>query len=245
MRFNNYCLNEQTNKDVSTLIDIMCFMEGYKNNSVNEEIVSNIKDGLSNVMKKSGIHVKQSKGLIHILLSAEKGLEILVYHAFMVFYKYDDKQVEYHQEQAVKQLKKINKEDILDFLLKLDTLTLHIVSGPLHMIDALTGTHIWANVKQKAESIKKRATDAISSLESLKDKLEGKLKGQVQKYSNALRRVFDIGGHKKISEEIVGSDISTPDVKIGDKIDTDICPITGKKKKKKKNKKLRSILKNL
>jgi hypothetical protein len=47
------------------------------------------------------------------------------------------------------------------------------------------------------------------------------------------------------TEQTITSDIAEPDIKIGDiskrKVDTDICPITGKKKKK-KNKKLRKAL---
>ena len=57
-------------------------------------------------------------------------------------------------EAAKNVLKGLKKEDVLDFLLNLDMATLHIVSGPIHTIDAITGWHLWANVKDKAKGAK-------------------------------------------------------------------------------------------
>ena len=38
---------------------------------------------------------------------------------------------------------KISSSQLIDFLLKLDMLTLHAITGPIHMIDAVTGWHLW------------------------------------------------------------------------------------------------------
>jgi hypothetical protein len=146
------------------------------------------------------------------------------------------------KKKMIELAKSVKKEDVLDFLLKLDTLTLHLISGPIHELDAITGTHIWANIKNKAKSVTDAATDAIKKIESLKDHLEGSLKSQLQKYSNALRRLFGIGDFKKVSEgllrdETIGSDIAEPDIKIGE-------PVQRRLKKKKggcKRRRRRSI----
>jgi hypothetical protein len=67
------------------------------------------------------------------------------------------------------------------------------------MIDAITGTHIWANIQGKAKAGIDKAKQAIETLEQAKEDLTGKLKTQTQKYINALRRVFDIGDYKKLA----------------------------------------------
>lgn len=232
--------------DVYALLEFMIFIESYDNDMINEGIVSDIKNTLKKSFSKSGLHAKQTDGIIQQLLKSEKLVSSLLYHAFMSYYQYGHEQ-EQHEQEIKKLMKKIKKEDLIDFLLRVDTLTMHLITGPIHTIDALTGTHIWADIKGKVEPAKKRATAAIKSLEDLKNSVEGKLKDQVQKYSNALRRVFGVGGQKKfVSEETVGSDIASPDIKIGDK--AEICPITGKpkkKKKKKKNKQLRRMLRDI
>jgi hypothetical protein len=225
MRFNNFLQQEQTN----SLLEFIILMDISKD--INESIVSDIKSKLTNVLKSTGLHLKQGKGLIHHLINAEEHVAKLIYHAFMAYYKHPFEQ-QPHKEELKKHVKKVNKEDIIDFFLKLDQLTMHLITGPLHMIDALTGTHLWANVADAVKPVKEKARSAIRSLEELKHELEGKLKTQVQKYSNGLRRVFGVGNTKKVTESTVGADISgnngetNPDILIGD-----ICPITGKKRK--------------
>ncbi len=227
MKFKNYLDEDQ--KNINRMIEIVILMDSY---DVNEGIVQDIKGKLKSLLMKTGVHVKTGDGLIQQLSRATTNIGKFMYHAFMGYYNNDKS----HKDK-VKELKdSVSRQDILDFLLRLDMVTLHAVTGPIHMIDALTGMHIWADVKKKAEPVKKVAHKAITSLEQLKDKLDGKLKQQVQKYSNALRRVFDVGGHKKIAEEIVGGDIASPDIKIGDDADTTFTSRKqGKKKCTKKN----------
>ena len=216
----------------------MVFIESFDSGVINEGVMNTIKKGMSDVLKKAGIHVSQGEGLIQQLIKSEKYVSELLYHAFMGYYNYGSEE-NIHKDKVKTLIKKIHKENLIDFLLRLDVMTMHLVTGPIHMIDALTGTHLWADIKSKVEPAKERARKAIRSLEDLKDIVDGKLKGQVQKYSNALRRVFGVGNQRKIIEEIVGVDISgengenDPDIKIGD----DICSTTGKKKKKCKCKK--------
>ncbi len=224
MRFEQYIYRNETQE----LLEFILLIDSY---NLNEGIIQDIKTKLSDILKSSGLHIKQGKGIIHHLINAEKHISTLMYHALMSYYKHPSEQAP-HKIKLKELVSKVNKEDIIDFLLKLDTLTMHMITGPIHMIDAAVGTHLWANVSDSIGPAKEKARVAIKSLESLKNTLEGKLKNQVTKYSNALRRVFSIGNMKKVTEEIIGSDISgdngegDPDILIGDK-----CPITGKKRK--------------
>lgn len=218
---------DESTQDALLMLEMMIFIDECKNNDVEHLINEGFGDeakkwfdkikGLMTkqvkpIVKKSGIHIDTSKkGLLQYAAGAGKGTYQLLYHAVNAYYNNNNA-----SKIKVKELmNSINKEDLIDILLKLDTLTMHWVSGPLHMMDALTGTHIWANIQDKVQDTSKKATSAIQALEKLKNNLEGKMKQQLTNYANGLRRIFDIGGFGKVSEETTTPDIAEPDVKIG------------------------------
>jgi len=105
-------------------------------------------------MKKAGIHATKKKGLLDYIMKAGKHF----YKLFKAALKKDKKTV-------VELLnKEISKEELLDFLLKLDAATLHLISGPIHFIDAVTGWHIAANIESGAESAYNMVKSAYQSL---------------------------------------------------------------------------------
>ena len=248
MDYNKY-LKQNEYEDAFILIEGMAFIEACMDNTINEGVVDSAKvfltkigdifrDKVDKVANKAGLHIETKKGLLQYLSSISTGVAKLLYYAVDYYFNKNNES----KKKMIELAKSVKKEDVLDFLLKLDTLTLHLISGPIHELDAITGTHIWANIKNKAKSVTDAATDAIKKIESLKDHLEGSLKSQLQKYSNALRRLFGIGDFKKVSEgllrdETIGSDIAEPDIKIGE-------PVQRRLKKKKggcKRRRRRSI----
>lgn len=112
------------------------------------------------ILKKAGIHIKKGKGLIHYFKDIGKGL----YQFFIAAIKGDiDK---------IKELKdSVKKEDVLDFLLKLDTATLHLITGPIHSVDAITGWHIWSNVQKTKEETLSTMNVIKKALETIKNKI--------------------------------------------------------------------------
>jgi vesicle coat complex subunit len=222
--------NKGEYEDALILIEGMAFIEACMNNTINEGVVDSAKGFLNKigdifknkvepVAKKAGLHIETKKGLLQYLSAASTGVAKLLYYAVDYYFNKNEES----KKKMIELAKSVKKEDIIDFLLKLDMLTLHLISGPIHQLDALTGTHIWANIQNKTKNVTDAAKDAIKKIESLKDHLEGSLKAQLQKYSNALRRLFGIGEYKKISEgllrdETIGSDIAEPDIKIGEPV---------------------------
>ncbi len=215
-------------QDALIMIQMMMIIDECKNDNIDNLITEGFNDEtkkwfnkiksmftsqIKPIAKKTGLHIDTSnKGLLQYASGTSKGIYQLLYHAINGYYNKDNA-----SKLKVKELiQSIKKEDLIDILLKLDTLTMHWVSGPLHMIDALTGTHIWANIQSKMVDSSKKAQNAINALENLKNKLEGKMKIQLQNYANGLRRIFDIGGYGKITEETITGDIAEPDIKIGD-----------------------------
>ena len=232
MNYNKYLKNNNQDNysDAMALIECVVFIEACIDNTLNEGVVDSskaflskigdiFKDKVEPVAKKAGLHIETKKGLLQYLSSASTGVAKLLYYAVDYYFNKNEES----KKKMIELAKSVKKEDIIDFLLKLDMLTLHIISGPIHQLDALTGTHIWANIQKKTKNVTDAAKDAIEKIESLKDHLKGSLKPQLQKYSNALRRLFDIGGHKKVNEgilrdETIGSDIAEPDIKISEPV---------------------------
>jgi len=231
MGYNKHLKRTYNNEyiDAIILIEGMAFIESCHDNIINESVVKSSKEFLSKigdilnkkvdpVVKKAGLHIETKKGLLQYLAAATTGVAKLLYYTVDYYYNKNDKS----KEKMIELAKSVKKEDIIDFLLKLDTLTLHLISGPIHQLDALTGTHIWANIKNKTKNVTDIAKEAIKKVEDLKDHLDGRLRQQLQKYANALRRIFNIGEFKKVNEDkdieetTVGADVASPDIKIGE-----------------------------
>lgn len=71
----------------------------------------------------------------------------------------------------------VKKEDVIDFLLKLDMATMHLVSGPIHVVDAITGWDLWANVKHAASSAKSVYDEIKDALITAKNKIASYISG--------------------------------------------------------------------
>lgn len=121
---------------------------------------------IEDTLKKAGFKLHKSRGLIKYLTSAGSGVVKLMIAAIR-----GDKTGVQNIISSVK------KEDVVDFLLKLDMATLHIVTGPIHFINAVTGWDLEANIAGH-----KPATNLLN--------LVSKLIGQIK---------HNIGGHLKLS----------------------------------------------
>jgi hypothetical protein len=94
-------------------------------------------------LKKAGLHLKKQKGLLDYILKAGKTFYNLFKAAMM------------KDKKKVKEIlnTEISKEDLMDFILKLDQSTLHLLTGPLHFIEAVTGWHLAADVDSAVQGV--------------------------------------------------------------------------------------------
>ena len=237
MRLNNYIHGDVNITDVITALYIMenCHKLTQLNEGFMDSVSSlftGIKSAASSNPLVKGMDIE--KGLLHYMKDIGVGGSQMLYHAFNAYYKKDE-----DSKVRIKELAgSVKKEHIIDILMKLDVLTLHFVTGPLHIIEAVTGWNILSHIKGKIEGADKKAKSAIETIESLAKDLDDKLKSQLQNYANAIRRVFGIGEFQKVSEETVGADVAMPDKLIGDPNDPNAAmtrrnPLRKKKKKKK------------
>jgi len=158
MRFEQYLREEQY---VNAAIEIAILMEADSECKLDEsysfdEILNEktLRDKAKHILHKSGIHAAKSTGLIEYIFKGAKGLAKM----FIAAFKGD-------KEEVKRLAKSIKKKDVLDFLLRLDQATMHLITGPLHMIDALTGWHIWADM---ADTIEGAADIVIKSISTAK-----------------------------------------------------------------------------
>ena len=198
MRLQSYIKDDDLMSIIETLIIID---ECHKIGKLNEGIVDSIASAAKRVKeiitkKKPEVSklIDKEKGLVGYMKDLGLGGSQLMYHAFNAYY---NKNAE--SKAMVKELShSVKKEHVVDILLKLDVLSLHLVTGPLHIIEAVTGWGVMHHIKSKLEPVDKKVTSAIQSLESLKDALSGEIKVQMLRYTNALRRVFGVGNYQKI-----------------------------------------------
>ena len=146
------------------------FLYIMENENLLTEDTRMLEEGLEGFLHKFGVHVKKGDGLIQYLTKATVGTGQILLAAM----KGDKKRV---KEIA----SKLDRGTVLDFLLKLDQATLHVVTGPIHMIDAITGWHIGAEVKKKVGNAMHAIEKAIKELKSHVSKVFNKMPEKIEK----------------------------------------------------------------
>ena len=142
-----------------------------------------IKAKSAKLIHKLGLHTNQQKGIIQYLTSFGSVAGKLMLAAI----KGDTESVK-----KIIDTTKVTKEDFLDFLLRLDAVTMHFVTGPIHMIDAITGWHIWANIKDKTQTIETKISQTLKYLDDLKNSVSADIKKEFESYVNSFKEFFGL-----------------------------------------------------
>ena len=182
-RLQNY-LNK--NNDISRLIMVSEFIEMDINRL--DEGFSDIKRQLSGLLPKIGLGMDFKEGLIHQLSRASIHMSKFVWHIF----RYHITGNQESKEKIVELSQtKISREQFMDFLFKMDILTLSLFTAPLKMVDALLGWSIHPVVKNKTKDVMERGKQAIKQLmdvaKAVPEKLGKKLETNIKRIENLLR----------------------------------------------------------
>lgn len=113
------------------------------------------------MLKRVGFTTRQETGILQYLGAASVGIvEILV-----AALKGD--------KETIKEVSsRVTKEKLLDFFLKLDVLTLHLLSSPIHIIDAITGWDLHSNLRNTAtKGVKAVVQTFADAIKFIKEKL--------------------------------------------------------------------------
>lgn len=139
------------------------------------------------LLGKLGLKAHKGTGLIQILGKAGKNMAEMMWYAFKA--AKGDEAAKVKLAEILKT--KIKKEDVINFLYQLDMATAHLVTGPIHMIDAITGWHIAPNL-HSAASTTEIIRRAIKELEDASKKLVGAVKNKIVGYVGNIKSVMSI-----------------------------------------------------
>lgn len=157
--------------------------------SLEDEILTEAID-MKPLLKKMGLKAHKEKGLIDVLISSGK----IMSRFFVALLKAATGNEE--AKKTVKELsrKEISRSDIMNVLIKVDLITLHAITLPLHVLDAITGWEVVPDLlHSSSESISDNKNKVISALNSLLDVAKTtpkKITKKVNSFVNKLKTVF-------------------------------------------------------
>ena len=180
IKFKEYQMLQESTKiteDMEDKIALLMYLaendeminESYDMENLTEAQEILIVEGVNDWLGKIGMKLHKGDGIIDYILQFGKGAGQLIIAAIQ------------KDEKKVKGIAaSFKKEKLLDFLLKLDMATMHIVTGPIHFIDAVTGWDLMANLKGAAETAKDKLINFYNAMKKVKDSISVVLGGKRQ-----------------------------------------------------------------
>jgi hypothetical protein len=157
--FKEILIDNQNQKLIESDIMGLVYAMSLPKVAVNESLLT--ENAVNDFLSKFGLKFhKEGPGLIDYIKDFVKGTGKI----FVAALKGD-------KDEVKRIAQGITKEKVIDFLLKLDTATLHIITGPIHTVDAITGWDLWANVKSQAKKAGNIIHDVWKAIKELKDKI--------------------------------------------------------------------------
>ena len=169
-------------KAESDLLEMIEFME-CDFESLNEGL------DFKSALKKANVFSKDNTGLIATITRAGKTMGLFIWHALRSFAGNEESTAKITELSKTK----ITKQDLMNFLLNLDMITLHALTGPLHAIEAITGWpihHALTQAHSKTKDTTVAVLDALQKVQQATLKFPSKVKDKAQKFINKLRDTF-------------------------------------------------------
>jgi hypothetical protein len=192
-KLNTYAYTHDEITNMNALLEMAMFMEQDPARLDEAFNPASLAKAAGSLMKASGLHVKKGDGLMQMAMRSGKLMAQFIWYAIKAS-KGDKEAAEKVKEIANT---KITKEQVIDFILKLDMATAHILTTPIHTIDAITGWHIWANVKSKASTGFDKAKVALQQLIDVAKGVEAKVATQLQGYVQSIAQMLGLEGAVK------------------------------------------------
>jgi hypothetical protein len=190
-------IKDNTLLDGIELLNFVEHLDSTEFQELNEFSVAKLKGKIdfSAVFSKLGLSAQKERGLFAVMKSLGTHARELLFHAIKAWTGNAE------SKEMVKVLfhKPGVKDEIVEFLLKLDMLTLHTITGPLQIIDAITGWNIVSNLQKDKKNINDRVRKAVEALIAAKhnirnDKIKRKLEANIARIRDMFPAIF---GSKK------------------------------------------------
>jgi len=173
---------------IASLLEFIVFIEEGESLILSEAKGESIKAGLGKVANKLGISVHGRKNLLQLVTSVGKNTGLaLVYAARSHMGQTGAK------EKLENILKTSNiKSELADLILRLDTLTLHLFTGPIHIIDAITGWHLGADLQNKAKTPNTHVKTAIDTIIKASNVIKDKPRRTLNRSIEKIKKIFAV-----------------------------------------------------
>jgi hypothetical protein len=146
---------------------------------------------VNQALGKIGIHVKKkNQGLFSMIVKSGKNIGKVLWLAVKAAAK-DSPESRQKLKEAIQKLK-VNRSQIIDFFLKIDTLTMHLFTGPIHMIEAVTGWHIAADLARGKDDTTAKIKSSIHTLKDYANKLIGPIKNRIMSYVTGIETSIQV-----------------------------------------------------
>jgi len=156
---------------------------------INQDDTMDESFDLNKILQTIGFTFTKEKGLIQILRDAGQHMFSLFKALLIAWYtgKEEDKQ-------AIKDIideTKITKEHVVDFLFKLDEATIHLLTGPIYILSAVTGWKIRPkSPHNNVSSIESKIKDALDKLNAVVGELPKKVSKNFKSYLRGMERLI-------------------------------------------------------
>jgi len=185
--FKDY-INEDADDNIEhvmTLLEYMIILESGEN-LLNEGRMDSVKSTLSGIAKRLGISGHGNKNLLSVMSSVGKNARSALVYAMQAFAG---------DEKAKEKLKSLRgskevRAELGDLILRLDALTMHFLTGPIHMMDAITGFDLAEKIREAATGETHHIDNAIQTIEKAGSKLQRDKTSKVRKSLNLIKKVF-------------------------------------------------------
>ena len=161
---------EQTNQ-FEDAISILLFMS--ENDSFNESFEdmseAQITEGVKEWLNKYGLKLHKGDGLIDYIGQFSKGAGKLLLAA-----------IKGDKEEVKRIANTLEKEKVVDFIFKLDMASFHILTGPIHMVDAVTGWDLIANLKHMTKEAPNMLKDFFQAIDKVSSTIKKVVQGKKQ-----------------------------------------------------------------
>jgi hypothetical protein len=146
---------------------------------------------VNQALGKIGIHVKKkNQGLFSMIVKSGKAMGKVLWLAVKAVAK-DSPESRQKLKEAIQKLK-VNRSQIIDFFLKIDTLTMHLFTGPIHMIEAVTGWHIAADLARGKDDTTAKIQSSIGILKAYANQLIGPIKNRIMSYVTGIETTIQV-----------------------------------------------------
>jgi len=168
MKFTNYIQEQEVKEKMAMLLFVM--------ENQNEQMNEELQESFGSFMKKLGLPEKTDKGLIDYFV----GFTSVAGKMLLAAIKGD-------KQKIIELSSKITRKGFVDFLVKLDKVTLGIVSAPLEMINVITGWDVEGTIVNLAAGTVNIVKNIHTSIMDLKKDISS---------------IFDSGKAKRLNDKL-------------------------------------------